>query len=98
MAKTKLKRFIRVGPPGSTTIFAPRGVKFKKVNSWVEVARAPDGFIACAKIGYGNVRKGRSTNLGSCAVARNPRKAISAALRKAANVMAGRSGAFAGLR
>jgi hypothetical protein len=81
-----------------------KGMHFRKVNSWVEVGRKPHdlagkghAFMACVKVGYGNVRRGKPSNLGVCVSGKNPRKAIAAALRKAAGQIGGRSGAFAGL-
>lgn len=80
-----------------------KGMHFRKVNSWIEVGRKPydvsgkGAFMACAKVGYGNVRRGQPSNLGVCASGKNPRKAIAAVLRKAAAQVGARTGAFAGL-
>jgi hypothetical protein len=83
-----------------------KGLHFRKVSSWVEVGRMPPSkhnprslrgpFVACVKIGYGNVRAGNPTNLAACGSGKNPRKAIASALRAAAGKTGARRGAFAG--
>lgn len=93
------------------TVTARRGVHFRKVTSYVEVARMPHNpaftgetaraaargpFYACVKVGSEN-RKGHWPMTATCAVGKNPRKAIAAALRKQAGMLAKRPGAFAGL-
>lgn len=90
MAKTKLRSRL-----------ARRGLHFRKVHSYVDVARVPEvrelPFLACVRVG-GEGRIGiLSSHLASCAYGKNPRKAIAAAMRKAASKTGGRRGAFAGL-
>jgi hypothetical protein len=102
--KVRLRSFYRVAPPGSPTLFSPRGFRSRPVKVYLDVGRSPGaaktdvgGFLACVKIGSSRNRGAFSP--GDCAAGRNPRFAIAAALRKAAARMTTkRRGAFAAYR
>ena len=70
----------------------------RKVRSKIFITRSPPpfpaGFEACVVIG-----SAVSTSGGiACATGKNPRKALAAALRKAASRVSKRRGAFAGMK
>lgn len=94
--------------PMRTKTHGPRKrMHFRRVKAQVEVGRKPydkpydasgkGAFIACVKIGNGNLRRGQPSNLGVCASGKNPRRAIATALWKAGAQIGRRSGSFAGL-
>lgn len=79
-----------------------RAKRSKKLNVAVTVQSitGQSGFEACATFGRTvGKRRGPAKShdeRSECAVGKNPRKAIAAALRGVANAVASRSGAFAG--
>lgn len=78
-----------------------RGVTVKVAVGRRDDSPAAKRFFACAHFGRGGfpLRGPSMAKLhGACGVARNPRKAIAIALRKAAARVAARKGAFARYR
>lgn len=73
----------------------------KRVAGRVYVGRSEgrDGFQACVVVGKSNFRRRDQRGYEDvCAYASNPRKAIAAAMRKAATNVEKRGGAFNGLK
>ncbi len=74
--------------------------KGRRIPAYVAVGRSQGSrlFEACVKVGKPMRVTGEGRANFFCVKMNNPRKAVAAALRRAANSIEARSGAFAGLK
>ena len=98
MAKIHPRRRRQSGGSGSGKSPYTGSFYGRKVKSRIFITRSPApfpiGFEACVVIGS----KGHLKSATQCAMGKNPRKALGAALRKAGSAVSKRRGAFAGLK